>query len=181
MTSSPPQPQPKTKFTLTGAQETLIVTLYSKHHDSLLPTPILGDKWASYVLDQLDYDFPKLGIDPNQTGPLVLHSRAFDRWTAEFLDAYADSGATVVHLACGLDTRALWLKEYLSRPGGRVRWVDVDMPDVVELRRMLLPSPEGDYRLVGASVNEEEWLWQIPADRPTVVVFEGLSMYLTPE
>jgi O-methyltransferase involved in polyketide biosynthesis len=87
----------------------------------------------------------------------------------------------VVHLACGLDSRALRLQEYLSRPGGGVRWVDVDFPDVVELRRKLLPSPEGDYQLVGASVNEDKWLCQIPADRPTVVVFEGLSMYLTPE
>jgi O-methyltransferase involved in polyketide biosynthesis len=66
---------------------------------------------------------------------------------------------------------------YSRGPG--VRWVDIDLPDVMDLRQQLVPTPEGDYRLLSASVIDvDQWLNSIPADRPTVVVFEGLTMYL---
>jgi len=51
--------------------------------------------------------------------------------------------------------------------------------DVMELRRRLLPRPSGDYHDVSASVTDADWLSSVPDDRPTLAVFEGLSMYLT--
>ena len=42
----------------------------------------------------------------------------------------------------------------------------------------MLPDPKGDYTLLGVDVSDEGWLDTIPNDRPTVVVFEGLIMYL---
>ncbi|KAI0016609.1 hypothetical protein F4780DRAFT_758399 [Xylariomycetidae sp. FL0641] len=44
-----------------------------------------------------------------------------------------------------------------------------------------LPPVAGDYRLIAASVDEEGWLEEVPADRPTCIVAEGLLMYLSPE
>jgi O-methyltransferase involved in polyketide biosynthesis len=79
----------------------------------------------------------------------------------------------VLYLACGLDTRVHRLD-----PPSSVRWIDVDYPEVLELRERLLPAPAGDYRMIGASVTNDAWLDVVPADRPTVAVFEGLSMYL---
>jgi len=43
----------------------------------------------------------------------------------------------VVHLACGLDARCERV-----RWGEGVRWYDVDLGDVAELRRSLFPEPE---------------------------------------
>jgi O-methyltransferase involved in polyketide biosynthesis len=69
-----------------------------------------------------------------------------------------------------------------------MRWVDVDLPEVVALRREVglteAAFSEGgsrDYRLVAASVTDEAWLENIPNDRPTIVVMEGLVSYLTEE
>jgi len=178
MTTDPPATAgkeiAKTKVTLTGAQETLMVTLCCRMEDAKAPKPILGDKWASYICDQLEYDFSKFNLVPTCYAGLALRARLFDQWTAEFLASHPQ--ATVLHLACGLDSRSHRVKWAHG-----VRWIDVDLPDVVGLRKKLLPNPKGDYQLIAASVTDDVWLHQIPTDRPTAVIFEGLTMYLTPE
>lgn len=159
------------KVTLSGAPETMLATLYGKALDSRTSDPILGDHHADRAVRRIDYDFRRTGMTPTSAAGVALRARQLDDWTGEFLAAHAR--ATVLHLACGLDTRAQRLA-----PSPSVRWVDVDYPDVIELRRRLLPDPPGDYRMLGASVTDDGWLEEVPADRPTVAVFEGLTMYL---
>ncbi|WP_425552030.1 class I SAM-dependent methyltransferase [Fodinicola feengrottensis] len=160
------------KITLTGAQETMLATLYGRALDSRLPASILHDDEAARAVKRIDYDFRKTGIKRTSAVGVAVRAKTLDDWAAAFLARNQE--ATVLHLACGLDTRA----QRLSPPAS-VRWVDVDFPEVIELRERLLPSPAGDYRMVRSSVTSDEWLQEIPADRPTVAVFEGLSMYLT--
>jgi O-methyltransferase involved in polyketide biosynthesis len=170
--------RPKNKIMLTGNLETLMFTLCCRKVDGESPYSILHDKWAVEASKNLDYDFNKLGLKSETTSSMALRSRKFDDWTREFLDANPHS--TVVHLACGLDSRAHRVKR-----GPGVRWIDIDLPEVVEIRKAVMTDPEdGDYSLVAASVAEQTsdgWLQTIPADRPTLIVFEGLVMYLTPE
>jgi O-methyltransferase involved in polyketide biosynthesis len=162
------------KITLTGAPETLLATLYGRALDSRAPRSVLHDEAAARAVERIDYDFRRTGMTATTAAGVALRGRRLDDWTREFLAAHPE--ATVLHLACGLDTRA----QRLGVPPG-VRWIDLDHPEVVALRERLLPSPDGDYRLVGASVTDEGWLESVPADRPTVAVFEGLSMYLREE
>ncbi|KAK2030348.1 O-methyltransferase [Colletotrichum zoysiae] len=181
----------KTTPSLTGVPETLLGTVLSKAADAISPSPILGDTWAAEILTKVDYDFGRLGVSGWLQAWAVLRSRDFDHWTSEFLDLHAHSpeGVTVVHLACGLDTRALRLRRYFSRMP--LRWIDVDLPDVVKLRRELVPDPLAEtnttagkhstYDLQASSATETGWYRDIPADRPTVIVIEGLSMYLAEE
>ncbi|MGZ4577577.1 MAG: class I SAM-dependent methyltransferase, partial [Mycobacterium sp.] len=61
-----------------------------------------------------------------------------------------------------------------------VSWFDIDQPGVIELRRRLYDDADR-YRMIGSSVTDPEWLDQIPTGRPTLVVAEGLLMYLTEE
>jgi O-methyltransferase involved in polyketide biosynthesis len=160
------------KITLTGAPETMLATLYGRALDSRSPKSVLHDHAAAEAVKRIDYDFRKAGINKGTAVSVALRAKLLDDWTREFLAAHPS--ATVLHLACGLDTRAQRLAT-----GEPVRWVDVDYPDVIGLRERLLTPPDGDYRMVPSSVTDEEWLTEIPADRPTVAVFEGLSMYLT--
>lgn len=162
------------KVTLTGAPETLLATLYGRALDSWAPRSVLHDDAAARAVERIDYDFRRTGMTATTAAGVALRGRLLDGWTREFLAAHPE--ATVLHLACGLDTRA---QRLAAGPG--VRWIDLDHPDVVALRERLLPPPDGDYRLVGASVTDEGWLETVPADRPTVAVFEGLSMYLRKE
>ncbi|MCX2953797.1 class I SAM-dependent methyltransferase [Lentzea sp. NEAU-D7] len=160
------------KITLTGTQETMLATLYGRALDSERPASVLHDTEAKRAVDRIDYDFAKTGMNTTTAIGVAIRGRVLDDWARDFLRR--TPSCTVLHLACGLDTRA----HRVERPD-TVRWVDVDMPDVVALRHKLLPEPQGDYRLVASSVTEDAWLAEVPADRPVVAVFEGLSMYLT--
>lgn len=160
------------KVDLTGASETMLATLYGRALDSRAAKSILHDSTAAEVVERIEYDFRRTGVNAATAAGVAMRGKRLDDWTTWFLRAHPS--ATVLHLACGLDTRA-----HRIAPGSGVRWVDVDQPEVVALRERLLPAPDGDYRLVAASVTDEAWLEEVPADRPTVAVFEGLTMYLT--
>jgi methyltransferase (TIGR00027 family) len=161
------------KVTLTEEKETLLATLYGRALDARSPDPILGDKMAAVAVDEINYDFSRLKITPSIAPNIAVRAKHFDDWTREFLDQHRT--ATVVHLAAGLDTRV-----WRVNPGPGVQWFDVDYPEVIELRSRLFPARPG-YRMVGSSVTDEGWLDGIPADRPVLVVAEGLTMYLRPE
>lgn len=162
------------KITLTGAQETMLATLYGRALDSRAPNSILRDQEADKAIRRIDYDFHKTGIKGTSAAGVALRAKTLDDWTAEFLAGHRE--ATVLHLACGLDTRV-----HRLAPPPSVRWIDVDYPEVIDLRERLLPHPTGDYQMIGASVTDDEWLDEVPGDRPTVAVFEGLTMYLHKE
>jgi O-methyltransferase involved in polyketide biosynthesis len=155
------------KITLTGAQETLLATLYGRALDSRSHNSVLNDTAAADAVQRIDYDFGKTRMKGTSAVAVAIRAKVLDTWTSAFLAEHPSS--TVLHLACGLDTR------------GQRRWLDVDFPEVMELRSRLLPKPSGDYHEIGASVTDAEWLSAVPDDRPTVAVFEGLTMYLTKE
>lgn len=162
------------KIALTGTQETMLATLYGRAIDSRSPNPILGDDEADRAVQRIDYDFRKTGVKATAAVGIAVRAKRLDDWTAEFLACHEE--ATMLHLACGLDTRV-----HRLNPPPTVRWFDVDYPEVIELRARLLPPRPRDYHTIGASVTDHSWLDAVPADRPTVAVFEGLSMYLHKE
>ncbi|KAK7918463.1 hypothetical protein PG985_010337 [Apiospora marii] len=187
------------RITLTGAMQTNLSTLCARALDAKSAKPLLNDTWAPHVMDQVPgYDFSGVMPGPLAAAAVVKRALTLDRWTAAFLER--NPRATVLHLACGLDSRCLRLRwgggggggggganaNTADKPGTAAKgnfadvvWVDLDLPDVVALRRQLLPSPSGpgcDYRLVAASVADEGWLADIPADRPTLILMEGLTI-----
>jgi O-methyltransferase involved in polyketide biosynthesis len=168
----PAMPGPPEKVTLTGEKSTLLLTLYGRAMDAVSDHPLLGDRTAVEVLHRLDTDHASIRIAAGDEVTLLLRARELDRRTAEFLRIHPEG--TVLHLACGLDSRALRVK----RPAGS-RWIDVDYPEVVELRRRVYPDPGGNYQLIGSSVTDLEFLDKVPADHPVLVVAEGLTEYLT--
>lgn len=155
---------------LTAEKETLLPTLYGKALDSRAASPILGDTFADEVVRRLDFDFAKLELPDGAAITLPLRAKHLDDWTREFLTANPSS--TVLHLGCGLDSRVCRID-----PPASVRWYDVDHPEVIELRRRLYPE-RPSYQMIATSVTDLGWLAQVPADRPVLVVAEGLVIYL---
>lgn len=153
---------------------TNLVTLYLRACESRLPQPILGDHAAAEAVDRIDYDFQRMhkAAQPWSNQYLVaLRAKQLDDWSAGFLRRHPN--AVVLHLGCGMDTRAL----RLELPAD-VDWFDVDQPGVIELRRQLFDESDG-YQMIGSSVTDEGWLDRIPTGRPVLVVAEGLLMYLS--
>jgi len=54
----------------------------------------------------------------------------------------------------------------------------VDYPDVIDLRRQLFPGRDA-YHLIGAPLDDLRWLDAVPRDRPTLLIAEGVLMYLS--
>ena len=153
---------------------TNLVTLYLRAYESRSQHPILGDHAAAEAVDRIDYDFKRVhrtSLPASNQYLVALRAKQLDDWSADFLARHPD--AVVVHLGCGLDGRAY----RLAAPG---LWFDIDQPGVIELRRRLYSAlPDTDrYRMIGSSVTDPQWLDQIPTGRPTLVVAEGLLMYL---
>ncbi|MFE6742009.1 class I SAM-dependent methyltransferase [Streptomyces tubercidicus] len=166
-----PDPRPRPKVHLTEEKETLLATLYGRAVDSRAADPILGDTTAAETVQRLDYDFSKMRLSPGNAAGVALRARQLDVWTARFLARHEE--ATVIHLGCGLDSRVHRLD-----PGPGVQWFDIDYPEVIDLRRQLYPERAG-YTTIPSSVTDPAWVARIPRDRPTMIVAEGLLMYLT--
>ncbi|KAH8904182.1 O-methyltransferase [Coniochaeta sp. PMI_546] len=156
-----------------GTPATLLLSLTARVQDCRNPEPILNDKWAEYVAEQIDYDYSTIGVPATLRDTLSARGFYFDQWTREFLDSHQGEDVTVLYIACGLDART-----HRVQWGPNVRWIDLDLPDVVELRRKLIPEPSGDYTLLAGSALDDSVLSSIPNDRPTAIIIEGLMFYL---
>ena len=152
---------------------TNLVTLYLRAYESRSRRPILGDHIAAEAVDRIDYDFKRIhrtSLPASNQYLVALRAKQLDDWCAAFLARHAD--AVVLHLGCGLDGRGFRLA-----PPPSVLWFDLDQPAVIELRRRLYDDTDS-YRMIGSSVTDPQWLDHIPTGRPTLVVAEGLLMYL---
>ena len=157
---------PKEKILLTKEQETLLIPLYSKAQYN----PILRDEKARQILDSVQYDFGQLKIPQKTQVTLRIRAKQLDTYTREFIAGHPN--ALILHLGCGLDSRCLRV------PHAGALWIDLDLPDVIELRRKFYPETES-YRMLASSVTDLDWVEQVSPDgRPVFVVAEGLLMYL---
>jgi O-methyltransferase involved in polyketide biosynthesis len=158
------------KVGLVGAQETTLATLYGKAMESRRPDSILEDREADRALRKIDYDFSRLRVRRSDHLSLAVRAKAYDGWAQQFLDTHPE--CTVLHLGCGLDTRV-----YRVDPAPSVRWYDIDLPDVIELRQRLFPPRDG-ARPLAASLTDPRLLESISGDTPVLVIAEGLTPYL---
>src|SRR4029079_6073330 len=101
---------------------------------------------------------------------VALRSAQFDAMIDAYLDRHPE--AVVLHLGCGLHSRGL----RMARPDGGP-WYDVDLPNVIALRRQLHSETER-YRMVGSSVTDPGWIEELPVGGPVLIVAEGLLMYV---
>lgn len=161
----------KVAVDLTGPAKTMLSTLYLKALDADFDRPILGDTFAREAIAKLDFDWSELEITPKWAPLFTVRTALYDNWVREFIAAHPE--CTVVHLGCGLDCRV-----FRVDPGPDVRWYDVDFPQVIALREQIYPT-RPNYQLIATPATEPNWLDDIPADRPTLLIAEGISMYLT--
>ena len=101
---------------------------------------------------------------------IALRAYMLDRWTDAFLQRCPE--ATVLHLGCGLDSRIFRID-----PGPGVRWFELDFPDVIALRQQIYPD-HADCTMIAGSILERGWMAKLPADKPAMIVAEGVLSYL---
>lgn len=154
-------------------EKTLLIPLTARAlARSLFPDRGFADPTAEAITARLAYDLTPFEADREMLRGLIERSLVLDRLLRDFLHHHPE--AQVLSLGSGLST------QFERVDNGRLHWVDVDLPEVAELRRALFP-PHPRRHLMIASVIEAGWT-SILGDLhgPTFVVAEGLLMYLEP-
>jgi O-methyltransferase involved in polyketide biosynthesis len=132
------------------------------------PRPLIRDEWAVRLIRRIDYDFDALAVHHFTHLATILRVREFDRRVRRFLHEHP--GATVVNLGCGLGTR------FFRVDDGTVSWFELDLPEVVALRRRLLPEPPRTRCLAADALNAA-WMGHVPNCGPLLFLAEGLLPY----
>lgn len=167
------QEHAKARVNLSGVAKTLLIPLIARAYDAASSNAILGDPYAQQTIDKLSFDQDAMTMTPFQCAGVCLRTSQFDNWTTAFLKK--NPCATVVHLACGLDSRMQrvpWANDSC--------WYDIDLPEVIELRKQVLPTsiPDRTYSLLAANILDHTWVENIPNDKPVLIIMEGLLSYL---
>jgi O-methyltransferase involved in polyketide biosynthesis len=129
---------------------------------------------AVELMDSIDHDFSKFG--PARRQDMALRALAFDKSAKRYLAAHP--AATVVALAEGLQTSFWRLEE--AGIGHEFRWLTVDLPPIIELRKRLLPSSPR-ISVLAQSALDYSWMDGVDPAKGVFITTEGLLMYLQPE
>ncbi len=156
---------------LSPIEQTAFLTEYARALDSQWPRPILGDVLAHEVVGKIDYDFAGLGVQTSVVCQTALRAKMLDDRVRAFIGEHPD--AVVVDLGAGLDSGY-----YRVGPPPTVHWYSVDLPGITALRNEVLPAAPQSHS-VPVSLTDEHWPDAIPADRPTMLVADGLFAFLT--
>ncbi len=159
---------------LGGVAETLLLPLYIRAMEAQRPDALLKDEKAVALIEKLHPDaswVAQMRVDEDDKVGLVLRNREFDRYARDYLARHAE--AVVVHIGCGLDSR------YERVDNGQVEWYDLDLPEVIDLRRQLIGGEGGRYHTLACSVLDSTWLNTVSVhrQRPFLFLAEGVLMY----
>lgn len=159
---------------LSGVAETLLLPLYIRAMESKRPDALIKDDKAIALIEKLNPDsswIAKMRVDEDDKVGLALRNREFDRYARDFLARHPD--AVIIHIGCGLDSR------FERVDNGAVEWYDLDLPEVIELRRKLIGGEGERYHLLGGSVFDSAWLETVAAHSQRCFLFlaEGVFMY----
>jgi O-methyltransferase involved in polyketide biosynthesis len=167
-----------TNQNLSGVPETYLAPLYWKAMESQRPDAMIKDEKAVALVTQMSLDFSRVRQIPMNEllkAMRIIFTREMDRYARDFIGRHLD--AVVVHFGCGLDSRF----ERVAERNGQVEWYDLDLPDVIDLRRKFISDEEERYHLLACSVLENAWLEavKVHAQRPFLFLAETVFVYFT--
>ena len=156
------------KITLSGVPETMLQTIYARAKESK-GRGAIHDKKAEEIIGKLNYDFSLADKDAPMHSGVIARTIVLDKLVSEYLAN--NPGATVVNIACGLDTRCY-------RMTGFKHWYNLDLPETIAVREKLLPE-SGNITQIAMSAMDD-WGKMVEESRtPVLIIIEGLTMYLS--
>lgn len=158
---------------LSSTASTLLITLYSRAAMSKR-NMILEDKKAEEIISLAGYDERKLKVSTKLQALLALRAYIIDEYTKEFINRY-NGNCTIIQLGCGLDSRCSRIND------DRIKWYDLDFYGTIEMRKKYYKN-SNNYKMISSNVCNLSWLKEISSyDKPTLIIGEGLFMYLNEE
>jgi O-methyltransferase involved in polyketide biosynthesis len=154
---------------------TLLITLWARAAESRRPDALRHDPDAARLLPRIEHDFARYergtgGGWKTQVG-VAVRGRRIDEAVRRFCTDHPDG--LVIELGAGLDGRS-------RRLGGPENdWLLVDLPDVIAVRRRLLPPAAAEHLHPG-SLTDPGWIDAARrlGDRPRLIIAEGVLMFV---
>ena len=119
-----------------------------------------------------------LGVDVSQYDPFMSHEGVvartimYSNQLQELIKQYPD--ALCINLGCGFDDK------FVQVDNGEIVWYDVDLPDIMSVRRKIYQDRERCIMRDGSAL-ESDWTKGLPKRSTTIVVMEGVLEYFTKE
>ena len=149
--------------------------------ENTLFIPMLGRIYASEHFQNILYDEKALSLkdvllksvaekgSQSQYTLLASASRSanMDRYIRDFLRRKPDG--VIAELGCGLETT------FYRNDDGHTQWYAVDLPDVMEYRKTLLPEPERQTYFAGDAFSELALLRMLQSFGNMEIVFDSVS------
>lgn len=160
-------------YALAPVAQTSLWTLHHRAAAARRDPPLLTDPAAVELADRCVWPLRTWFGRPNHVAEQYLARRArmYDAATTLFLRRHP--GATVITLGEGLET------QFWRADNGTAHWLSVDRPEVIELRRAVLPHGPRQHA-VACSVTDPRWTDHAVARPPLFIAAQGLFMYLRP-
>jgi O-methyltransferase involved in polyketide biosynthesis len=153
---------------LRGIPETTLWTLYMRASEAARPDAVIDDPLAVELVERIDYPFAERFGSPVAAEWQALRARCFDDELLRFLAAHP--AGTVVALGEGLET------QFWRVGSGRVSWLTVELPELVALRRELLPAAP-NLRILECSALDPAWMDEVDPSEGLAITAQGLLMY----
>ena len=164
--------------TLNAVPSTLLIPLAARAlGDAMFHAKAVHDVYAAQALRSLDTDVSLFLDDRISVYGVLSRTRIFCDLARHFFSRFPD--ALGVNLGCGLSHYFQWLDQHTNH------WLDADLPQVMALRKQLLPAGGKRLRYAEVDISQPGW-WarlKLPRQRdgvPVLLICEGVLMYLEP-
>jgi len=164
----------KIKIDLGNVQKTLFLPLWGRATESKKQHPILVDETAVKIIERVDFDFSLLTQNLDEISQIgwIKRSLYCDQIVRKFLEKYPNG--TIVDIGCGLDTT------FERTDNGRMKWYDLDLPDVIELRNKFMKENER-RKFIATSFLEKGWLGDIEVAGNVLFIAAGVFYFFDSE
>ena len=164
---------------LSAVPSTLRIPLAARASgDAIFPQVAVRDAYAAAILEKIRDDGQALPEDRATIYGILARTRRFRSLAQDFLKQHP--GARVVNMGCGLSHYFQWLDD------GKSRMTDADLPEVLALRRELIPETHPRHDVRELDLTSPDWWDQLGLPRkrnaqPVFLFTEGVLMYLQPQ
>ncbi|RJP65088.1 MAG: class I SAM-dependent methyltransferase [Ignavibacteriales bacterium] len=164
----------KIKIDLGSVQKTLFMPVWARAVETGKTNPLLVDNTAVTILESVDFDFATMTQNVPEISQVswVARCKRFDMVIKEFIAKHP--GGTIVNIGCGLDTT------YERIDNQNVIWYDLDLPDVIELRKKFL-CETANRKFIAGSFLDTKWFDIISRPKEILFISAGVFVYFDEE
>ncbi len=167
----------KIKIDLSGVQKTLLMPLWGRAKETEKNNPLIVDTYAKEIINKIDYDFSKMesGFSEMEGFTWVIRAYHFDNTIKRFISNHKNP--LIINIGAGLDTT------FHRIDNEKVRWINIDLPDVISLRKKLMPDSPREIS-IGKSVFDFSWIDDISIivkGRAIMILAAGVFFYFEEE